>query len=108
MSKITLASVASGYDLSKINDNFQTIQTAMDNTLSRNGTSPNSMSADIDMNGNRIYNLPSPTLDSEAATKAWVEAQPGSAAADAILAQAAAEEAAAAPAVEATEEAPAE
>ncbi len=99
MSKITLASVASGYDLSKVNDNFQIIQEAIDNTLSRNGTSPNSMSADIDMNGNRVYNLPDPELSSEAATKGWVEAQPASAAADAVLAQAAAEEAVAAAAI---------
>lgn len=56
MSKITLDSVASGYDLSKINNNFQRIQAALDNLLSRDGTTPNSMSADLDMNGNRIIN----------------------------------------------------
>lgn len=56
MSKITLDSVASGYDLSKINLNFQTIQTALDNTLSRDGSTPNSLEADLDMNGFRIIN----------------------------------------------------
>lgn len=56
MSKITLDRVASGYDLSKINNNFQTIQTALNNTLSRDGTTPNTMSANLDMNGYRLIN----------------------------------------------------
>lgn len=57
MSKITLDTVASGYDLSKVNANFQTIAAALDNTLSRDGTTPNSVEADIDMNGHRFLNL---------------------------------------------------
>lgn len=56
MAKVVLDSVASGYDLSKINANFQTLATALENTLSRDGTIPNSMSADLDMNGQRIIN----------------------------------------------------
>lgn len=56
MAKVVLDSVASGYDLSKINANFQTLATALENTLSRDGTIPNSMSADLDMNGQRILN----------------------------------------------------
>lgn len=62
MSKITLNNVA---DLTQpitaaavINTNSTTIQTAFDNTLSRDGTSPNVMSAPIDMNSQRILNLP--------------------------------------------------
>ena len=57
MSKIVLDNVASGYDLSKINANFQALQAALDNTLSRDGTTPNTVEADIDMNGFRLINL---------------------------------------------------
>lgn len=62
MSKITLNNVA---DLTQpttaqatINANSATIQSAFDNTLSRDGTSPNTMGADLDMNSHRILNLP--------------------------------------------------
>jgi len=44
-----------------INANNAVLETAMDNTLSRNGTSPNQMTAAIDMNTNQIYNLPAPS-----------------------------------------------
>ncbi|HYT42277.1 MAG TPA: hypothetical protein VEP90_08015, partial [Methylomirabilota bacterium] len=64
MSKITLNNVA---DLtstttaeSVINTNSSTIQTAFDNTLSRDGTSPNPMLSTLDMNSNAIINLPAP------------------------------------------------
>lgn len=39
-----------------INDNFTDISTAIENTLSRDGTSPNQMLADLDMNNNDILN----------------------------------------------------
>lgn len=39
-----------------INDNFNSIQTALENTLSRDGTTPNFMDAELDMNGRRIIN----------------------------------------------------
>src|SRR6266852_2654039 len=64
MSKITLPNVA---DLTQpvtaattINNNSATIQTAFDNTLSRDGTQPNTMNSNLDLNGNQILNLPSP------------------------------------------------
>ena len=61
MSKITLSSVGSIQQnpttaQTEINSNFSTIQTAFDNTLSRDGTSPNTMGANIDMNGFQILN----------------------------------------------------
>lgn len=99
MSKITLDSVASGYDLSKINNNFQILQEALDNTLSRNGTAPNSMLDSIDMNDQRIINLPDPVSNGEPATKGWLEALPASIAADAAAAEQAAIDAQAAAAV---------
>lgn len=52
-----------------INTNNDRIETAFDNTLSRNGTSPNQMSAILDMNNHSIINLPVPTSDTEPARK---------------------------------------
>lgn len=64
MTKITLNNVGSLIDTttaqSTINNNFGTITTAFDNTLSRDGISPNTMGAEIDMNGFSILNLPAP------------------------------------------------
>lgn len=65
MSKITLNSVAdltqSSTAQTTINTNSSTVQTAFDNTLSRDGTSPNQMGAALDMNSNQIINLPAPS-----------------------------------------------
>lgn len=43
-----------------VNSNNTAISTAMTNTLSRDGTFPNQMNAPLDMNSNRILNLPAP------------------------------------------------
>lgn len=43
-----------------INDNFNKIKDALEDTLSRSGESPNTMQSPVDMNGYRIYNLPKP------------------------------------------------
>ena len=75
MPKVTLNDITTGYGSQALyNTNNTLIETAFDNTLSRDGTSPNSMSADLDMNGNSVLNLPTPTLASEAANKAYVDA----------------------------------
>ena len=66
--KIELDSVESGYGLSKINDNFQKIEDELNNrVLYRDNTNgaPNAMDNPLDMNGERIYNLPRPTSASE-------------------------------------------
>jgi len=42
---------------STLNDNFTNIQTALAATLSRAGTAPNGMSADIDLNSNDLLNV---------------------------------------------------
>lgn len=44
-----------------INDNNDTVVAGFDNTLSRDGTSPNAMEATLDMNSHRIINLPEAT-----------------------------------------------
>lgn len=51
--------------LSLYNANNALIETASDNFLSLDGTSPNSMAASLDMNSNRILNLPSPVASEE-------------------------------------------
>lgn len=68
MSKVTLQDITSGYSsTTKINANNDTLETAFDNTLSRDGSSPNTMSATLDMNSKRILNLGSPESSSDAA-----------------------------------------
>ena len=56
-------SVLSGFDLTKLNQNFQSIKTALTDGLSRSGGSPNQMEADIDMNGNSLLNVGSMSFD---------------------------------------------
>lgn len=43
--------------LSVINGNATVIQTAFDNTLSRDGTQPNTMNSNLDMNGFQLLNV---------------------------------------------------
>src|SRR5260370_11407076 len=67
--KITLGSVGNIDNslLTTINNNNALITTAFDNTLSRDGTTPNQMFATLDMNSFQVLNLPSPaTVNSPA------------------------------------------
>jgi hypothetical protein len=69
MAKLTLTDVSSGYgSTSAINSNNDAIETALENTLSRDGTGPNTMSAQLDMNNQRIVNLPDAVADQEPIT----------------------------------------
>src|SRR5258708_6287072 len=54
--------------ISTINGNFTAVETAVENTLSRDGTSPNEMEADFDMNSHRILNCPSAISNGEPIT----------------------------------------
>lgn len=67
--KITLNSIGATDSFtttaSNINTNNAAIVTAMDNTLSRDGTLPNQMESNLDMSSNRILNLPSPSNNLE-------------------------------------------
>lgn len=67
--KITLANVVSFQNdssaVAAISSNNAIIISAFDNTLSRDGTSPNQMGAELDMNSNRIINLPAPISGTE-------------------------------------------
>jgi hypothetical protein len=69
MAKLTLFDLASGsFTVDLLNANFALIETALENTLSRDGTAPNSMSASLDMNSNRILNLPTAATNNEPVT----------------------------------------
>ena len=55
--KLNLSNITSGYGaVAALNANFDAIETAVENTLSRDGTTPNEMLANLDMNGNDILN----------------------------------------------------
>lgn len=61
MSKLNLPDIGSLANSASarqaINDNFAAIEEAFDNTLSRDGTLPNQMEADIDLNDNDLLNV---------------------------------------------------
>lgn len=79
MTKVVLNDTASGYKLSKINDNFSTIETAFnDKVLYRDNPDgePNQMESLLDMNGNRIINLPAPQNANDAARLADIPTEP--------------------------------
>lgn len=69
MTKVVLGDVANLNDTTTsktvINNNSAIIETASDNTLSRDGTSPNQMAAALDMNSNRVLNLVAPVNGTE-------------------------------------------
>lgn len=53
-----LTDVSSGYQqASTLEANFNAIEQAFDNTVSRDGSTPNQMAADLDMNSNDILNV---------------------------------------------------
>lgn len=69
MTKITLTNLTSLSNpltaIAAINANNDAIEVASDTFLSRDGTSPNTMGATIDMNSFRITNLPAPLASTE-------------------------------------------
>lgn len=55
--KPTLTTITSGYaSNTQLNNNFAELRDAFDNTLSLDGSTPNAMQADFDMNGYNILN----------------------------------------------------
>jgi hypothetical protein len=68
MAKLTLQDVLSWFNAGPaISANNTLIEAAIENTLSRDGTSPNDMGADLDMGGHRVINLATPVEDNDAA-----------------------------------------
>jgi polygalacturonase len=55
--KPTISTISSGYaSNTQLNNNFSALRTGFDNTLSLDGSTPNAMNADLDMNSNDILN----------------------------------------------------
>lgn len=54
---VNLNNITSGYNVSKINQNFQRIEEALQDTLGRSGDGPNQLLADVDMNSNSLLNV---------------------------------------------------
>lgn len=78
MAKLSLTTIGSRYgSIDALNANFDAIEAAFENTLSRDGALPNNLESNLDMDSNRIINLPVPVGDSDAATKAYVDAATG-------------------------------
>ena len=48
--------ITSGYNTNKINTNFERVDTALQDSLSRSGNGPNQMNANLDLNGNSLLN----------------------------------------------------
>lgn len=64
MAKIVLPEITSGYlATDKLNEAFGLIETAFENTLSRDGTTPNQLEADLDLNGYALLNSASESTD---------------------------------------------
>jgi hypothetical protein len=60
MPKVTLNPIGSRYgSIDALNDNFDTVETGFENTLSRDGTGPNFMLTNLDMNGYSVINVSS-------------------------------------------------
>lgn len=94
MAKLTLSDPANLTNestfITTIAANNALIEAAMEKTLSRDGTSPNQMTSSLDMNSQRIINLPAPVGDNDAARYVDVGDAPVQAAAAAASATAAA------------------
>ena len=76
-----------------INNNFEAIQEEFNNTLSRDGTVPNYMDAELDMNSRRIINTAEPVSDFDVVNKKYFDEHVGNAQAYAEAAAASASQA---------------
>ncbi len=64
--KPTVTTIASGYaSTTTLNSNFEALRDGFDNTLSLDGSTPNAMQADLDLNGNDIINAGSILVDGD-------------------------------------------
>jgi hypothetical protein len=71
--KVTLTTLTSRYgSIDALNANFEALADAIENTLSRDGTGPNALEANVDANSYRIINLPDPLNNSEPVTLGWI------------------------------------
>lgn len=76
MVDITISPILSSYSsAAKINSNFQEVKDGLADTISK--SEGGTMAADLDMNSNRIINLPEPFLANEAVSKDYVDSALG-------------------------------
>ena len=74
MAKLTLSPITDNDHAVTMNANLDKIEAAIENTLSRDGTSPNTMNADFDLNSNLILNLAPGTAATHPLQKQQIEA----------------------------------
>ncbi len=75
MAKLTLQNIAAGFALiSTINNNNDLIEALFEKTLSLDGTVPNAMTANLDMNSQAIVNLPDAVNNQSPVTLAQLNA----------------------------------
>jgi len=61
----SVSTITTGYtSVQSLNDNFEALKNAFTNTVSRDGSVPNSMSADLDLNSNDVKNVKTIDADS--------------------------------------------
>lgn len=69
MAKLTLNTIGSRYgSIDALNNNSDLVEAAFENTLSRDGTGPNNMEANLDMDSHRVINLADGVGNQDAAT----------------------------------------
>ena len=89
MTKLTLTDVANLQNESTVvttlKQNNDATEAALDNTLSRDGTSPNQMLSNLDMNNYKIINLPDALTDQEPATYSQLQEAIGALDAGAVI-----------------------
>ncbi|MDB4302061.1 hypothetical protein N9924_00695 [bacterium] len=67
MSDITLNPISSGYNLSKINENFTTLEDVVNDEVVHSTGGNNVMQQELDMNSRRILNVGAPINDNDGA-----------------------------------------
>jgi len=74
MAKLTLSPITDNDHAVTMNANLDLIEAAIENTLSRDGTSPNQMNDEFDLNSNFIINMPPGTAATHPLQKQQIEA----------------------------------
>ena len=81
MAKLTLSTIVNILTspiaaATALNNNFSAIISAIENTLSRDGTSPNQMGADLDLNSNDLLNVTNLGVNTVNAQAVFINGEP--------------------------------